>query len=385
MFNQKIKIMTQTERDMQLVESQPLTVKNAHRVAMIRKKESTEPPVPFHFRKKHLGMESFVHFSGKPEDEKELRPADFKDWEVTEFKYPGYLEDLWEAACNAYRWSSFDPDIRGESDIMIYEKEIHDDLKRIPAERHEEYITAYKQKFAAQLSALARCASPMVTGRSGFNVYKHEKANRTYQNRYEELRRWRDRILKTMERTKEEKLPEEEKQEKAWLSLKRDIESSADTIHELDTGKCRGYNRALFVSSILNKVSTYAGHGEVEIVQKAVEFISEYNTRVKKPIITPRNKFFTLPETAREIREKLNIVKGQENRELAFEGGALVWNYGKNRLQILFDRIPEDDKRKELKTSGFRWSPKNKAWQRQLTPHALSAAKRVLNLQTLQP
>lgn len=215
MFNQKIKIMTQTERDMQLVESQPLTVKNAHRVAMIRKKESTEPPVPFHFRKKHLGMESFVHFSGKPEDEKELRPADFKDWEVTEFKYPGYLEDQWEAACNAYRWNSFDPDIRGESDIMIYEKEIHDDLKRIPAERHEEYITAYKQKFAAQLSALARCASPMVTGRSGFNVYKHEKANRTYQNRYEELRRWRDRILKTMERTKEEKLPEEEKQEKA--------------------------------------------------------------------------------------------------------------------------------------------------------------------------
>ena len=106
---------------------------------------------------------------------------------------------------------------------------------------------------------------------------------------------------------------------------------------------------------------------------------------MKKPIITPRNKFFTLPETAREIREKLNIVKRQENRELAFEGGTLVWNYGKNRLQILFDRIPEDDKRKELKTSGFRWSPKNKAWQRQLTPHALSAAKRVLNLQTLQP
>ena len=123
----------------------------------------------------------------------------------------------------------------------------------------------------------------------------------------------------------------------------------------------------------------------MEIVQKAVEFISEYNTRVKKPIITPRNKFFTLPETAREIREKLNIVKRQENRELAFEGGTLVWNYGKNRLQILFDRIPEDDKRKELQTSGFRWSPKNKAWQRQLTPHALSAAKRELNLQTLQP
>lgn len=29
-------------------------------------------------------------------------------------------------------------------------------------------------------------------------------------------------------------------------------------------------------------------------------------------------------------------------------GGLLVWNYGEDRLQILFDRIPEDAKRKEL-------------------------------------
>ena len=38
-----------------------------------------------------------------------------------------------------------------------------------------------------------------------------------------------------------------------------------ETIHDIDTGKARGYSRALFVSSILNKVSTYAGKGEVEI------------------------------------------------------------------------------------------------------------------------
>ena len=38
--------------------------------------------------------------------------------------------------------------------------------------------------------------------------------------------------------------------------LKRDIASSAQTIHDIDTGKARGYSRALFVSSILNKVIT---------------------------------------------------------------------------------------------------------------------------------
>lgn len=171
-----------------------------------------------------------------------------------------------------------------------------------------------------------------------------------------------------------------QKQEKAWQTLRRDIKSSADTIHEIDTGQCRGYHRALFVSSILNKVSAFANRGEVEIVRCAVDFIAEYNTQVKKPVITPRNRFFQLPELAEKMRERLKTIKEQANKEITFEGGTLVWNYGEGRLQILFAKIPEDSMRKELKSSGFRWSPKNKAWQRQLTSNALHAAKRVLNL-----
>ena len=128
---------------------------------------------------------------------------------------------------------------------------------------------------------------------------------------------------------------------------------------------------------------TFANHGEVEIVRRAVDFISEYNARLRKPVITPRNKFFQLPELAERMRERLKAVQSRENKEVPFEGGTLVWNYGEDRLQILFDRIPEDNRRKELKSSGFRWSPRNKAWQRQLTSNALSAAKRVLNLQNI--
>ena len=90
----------------------------------------------------------------------------------------------------------------------------------------------------------------------------------------------------------------------------------------IDTGQCRGYARGvLFVSSILNKVSTLANHGEVEIVRRAVDFISEYNARVKKPVITPRNKFFQLPELAERMREKLKAMQSRENKEVPFEGG----------------------------------------------------------------
>lgn len=64
----------------------------------------------------------------------------------------------------------------------------------------------------------------------------------------------------------------------------------------------------------------------------------------------------------------------------AFDGGQIVRNINLNRLQILFDAIPDADTRAALKQNGFRWSPKNQAWQRQLTDNAERAARQVLRL-----
>lgn len=64
----------------------------------------------------------------------------------------------------------------------------------------------------------------------------------------------------------------------------------------------------------------------------------------------------------------------------AFDGGRIVRNIDLNRLQILFDAIPDADTRAALKQNGFRWSPKNQAWQRQLTDNAERAARQVLRL-----
>ena len=64
----------------------------------------------------------------------------------------------------------------------------------------------------------------------------------------------------------------------------------------------------------------------------------------------------------------------------AFDGGQIVRNIDLNRLQILFDDIPSADTRAALKQNGFRWSPKNQAWQRQLTDNAERAARQILRL-----
>lgn len=59
----------------------------------------------------------------------------------------------------------------------------------------------------------------------------------------------------------------------------------------------------------------------------------------------------------------------------AFEHGSVkvVYNTEQNRLQLLFPGKPEAEMIRKLKQHGFKWSPRNKAWQRQLTPNALRA------------
>lgn len=48
------------------------------------------------------------------------------------------------------------------------------------------------------------------------------------------------------------------------------------------------------------------------------------------------------------------------------------------RLQLIFEEKPEQEVREILKANGFKWSPKNGCWQRQLTGNARYAGRRVI-------
>ncbi len=67
-----------------------------------------------------------------------------------------------------------------------------------------------------------------------------------------------------------------------------------------------------------------------------------------------------------------------------FDGGRIVHNVEQNRLQILFDGKPDEETRAALKSHGFRWSPKNQAWQRQLTRNAIYDANHILGVANTQ-
>ena len=76
--------------------------------------------------------------------------------------------------------------------------------------------------------------------------------------------------------------------------------------------------------------------------------------------------------------DKLDAARVTQTDAIVFAGGEIVKNAELNRLQIIFHEIPDEDTRATLKSNGFRWSPSNQAWQRQLTQSAENAARRIL-------
>jgi hypothetical protein len=84
----------------------------------------------------------------------------------------------------------------------------------------------------------------------------------------------------------------------------------------------------------------------------------------------------------KRLTERLiSLKRERENPTLQgwkFDGGDVVANQEIDRLQILFDNKPDVSMIAKLKKEAFRWSPRNKAWQRQLTKNAILAARRVL-------
>lgn len=79
--------------------------------------------------------------------------------------------------------------------------------------------------------------------------------------------------------------------------------------------------------------------------------------------------------------EELKKVKKQETTETeieAIEGLRVVENVEQMRIQLLFDGKPDEETRTLLKGYGFKWSPKNMAWQRVLNSNGKYVAEKVI-------
>lgn len=83
-------------------------------------------------------------------------------------------------------------------------------------------------------------------------------------------------------------------------------------------------------------------------------------------------------EQREQVRVTLEAEKG--SAEVEEEHGEVTYreNVEMNRVQLLFPGKPDEATRDLLKRWGFRWSPTEGAWQRQLNGNGIYAARQVL-------
>jgi len=113
------------------------------------------------------------------------------------------LSGFLQRAIWAHNWTSFMPDKRGAQIIESYSEQLKQDIEKLKSndidiEKVEQYATRYKNLFSSWISAKSRCASSVITGGSGFNVRKAEKANRGEHRHFELWQEWRERAIKAI-------------------------------------------------------------------------------------------------------------------------------------------------------------------------------------------
>ena len=118
------------------------------------------------------------------------------------------------------------------------------------------------------------------------------------------------------------------------------------------------------------------------LTEKQADALDE-SMRRRYPMHTQPYPPYALTNNSAEIRRlKKRIEEISHDKEVGFvgwqfEGGEAVANDELCRLQLVFDEKPTEEQIYLLKLNGFKWSPNNRAWQRQLNQSAIYAADRL--------
>ena len=83
----------------------------------------------------------------------------------------------------------------------------------------------------------------------------------------------------------------------------------------------------------------------------------------------------------RRIKDRIKQIAELEElqfNDIEFTGGKAILNKEVNRIQIIFNDVPNEEVRNILKHRGFKWSRYEKAWQRLYDKNTIYATKRAI-------
>lgn len=292
-----------------------------------------------------------------------------------------YFEIDENLAKQAYEMMSFNDYKQGSltAEYRSYVNKAYDLADEIthkkPDESEKVYAIAnrYAKKMAENLNKRSRigcmCPSVMICGPANFPVRKKEKQNAAIDKNYQE---W----------STIQKLLGKMKQIQFGNSIIRAGDTDAIEKLEKKLEGLKKYQEMMkAVNSYYRKNKTVKGYSELSEEEiKKIQLKMENDWHYEdKPFMTW--ELSNNNQNIHSVEKRLKSLKSakdngiQESENKYFK---VVENTEIMRLQLFFEEKPEETTRKILKRNGFKWTPSQGAWQRQLTNNAKYSLKIVL-------
>lgn len=278
------------------------------------------------------------------------------------------LEKFREKCRAAHAHTSFDPNKRGDQMVSDYSELLANDLEAVKqsngdAQRYQE---KFESLFSAWVSAKSNCFSVMITGASGFNNARHKKANDREDGSYKEFSTWREKALSKIKSNFRKETagdPLEEAKSKLEFEQKKfDLMKAFNKVIRLKLSpeqKIEKLIEAGFSKENAEKAMQEDAHGFNSL------FLANARNRVK-----------SAQERVAILESKQALAEELPKQEIVSESGVkLVQNAEIDRVQLFFNGKPDPETITRLKKNGFKWSPSQGCWQRQMTENGIRAAK----------
>jgi hypothetical protein len=275
--------------------------------------------------------------------------------------------------------------------IMDYQRRVDVRVERMEARAEKNRIAA--QSEIAQAHNMAQAipfGQPILVG------HHSEKRDRNYRNRIERTyRRGFERLAKA-ERQKERAAAAEKNRAISMddPSAVIKLQTKLDELVALQE-RMKAINKELRrvrkeiedLDDLETQAQLLATRCNLTVDRALTLLTPDFANRLGFPAYALQNNNANI----RRVRQRLNDAKCLATKVAAAPETVteeihgeiiLVRDLEDNRLRLIFPGKPDTSTRTILKKNGFRWSPSNMAWQRQLTNSAEHAAKRVIELLT---
>jgi len=309
--------------------------------------------------------------------------------DVTNMHNPldGIENDIaYKQAYEAHLGTSLDPEKRANNRINGYIESLrsdYDSLKPLATDseklaqlnlRFSEYREKSKALYSDLLAKESRVMSPMVTGPARFPVVANQKRIASVNKARETFLDYQDRALKKMRMML---APEE-----SSVIRSNDVDALSKLQSKLENQQ-KTHNMMKQANAIIrSKDSTIEKQAKLQALGFSDASIKAIAKDGGFGSYALANSTQRMKQTQGRILELQRLEKAEKDGNvstLLYDGAKIEDNLAAKRVQIRFDEIPDADTRADLKKRGFKWSPKESAWQRILTSDAKRVAQEIVD------